>query len=118
MRMAMETLRSLETWRPLRMTQTTILPPASSSTSALSYAYVLFFGRIADRCGRSLEIAIPRDGCTVSDLKALVDRHIDGGGDALGEPGLRASVDQVMCADDVWVLPGQEVAFLSAFSGG
>ena len=100
------------------MTQTAIVPAPSSSTSALSYACVLFLGRIADRCGRSLEIAIPRDGCTVSDLKALVDRQIDGGGDARDGPGLRGSVDHLMCADEAWILPGQEVAFLSAYSGG
>jgi truncated hemoglobin YjbI len=37
---------------------------------------------------------------------------------AIGEPRIRAAVDRVMASNEAWVSPGQEVAFLSAFSGG
>ncbi|WP_332766863.1 hypothetical protein [Phenylobacterium sp.] len=37
---------------------------------------------------------------------------------ALGDPSVRVAIGQVMAIDDPWASPGQEVAFLSAFSGG
>lgn len=88
--------------------------PACASASG--FATVLFFGRLADAFGRSATLAIPRRGCRVSDLKArLAGRGAEA---VLGEPSIRVAVDQVMAAGDPWVSPGQEVAFLPAFSGG
>lgn len=91
---------------------------APSSGVAQSSALVLFFGRIADSCGRSITVAIPREGCSLTDLKDRIARQVEGGAAALGEPCLRVAIDQVMAGDDPWVSPGKEVAFLSAFSGG
>ncbi|UTP38456.1 MoaD/ThiS family protein [Phenylobacterium sp. LH3H17] len=79
---------------------------------------VLFFGRIADVCGRSVELAIPKRGCSLTELKNRIARQVEGGEAALREPCVRVAIDQVMASDDPWVSPGQEVAFLSAFSGG
>ena len=80
---------------------------------------VLFFGRIADVCGRSIEVAIPCRGCSLAGLKARIASQVDGGDAALWAPGVRVAMDQVLAAEAApWVSPGQDVAFLSAFSGG
>jgi len=94
--------------------------PLKSATlsDAAGHARVLFFGRIADACGRSLDVPVPQEGCSLDDFKARVAELLDGGADALCEPCIRIAVDQVMAGQDAWVSPGQEVAFLSAFSGG
>jgi molybdopterin converting factor small subunit len=95
---------------------TTLAKPMPST--AAGSVRVLFFGRVADACGRSLTVAIPGGGCTVTDLKSRVAAQVEGAGHALGEPCIRAAIDQVMASNGAWVSPGQEVAFLSAFSGG
>ena len=79
---------------------------------------VLFFGRIADVCGRSIEVPLPTEGCSLKALRARIADQMDGGAEALNEPCIRVAIDQVMAVGDPWVWPGQEVAFLSAFSGG
>jgi molybdopterin converting factor small subunit len=85
---------------------------------ARSAVRVLFFGRIADACGRSMTVPIPSEGCSLAELKGRVARQVDGGATTLGHPCVRVAIDQVMAGHDPWVSPGQEVAFLSAFSGG
>ncbi len=85
---------------------------------AQSFARVLFFGRIADTWGRSMTVSIPAEGCPLADIKGRIARQRGGGAAALNETCLRVAIDQVMAGDDAWVSPGQEVAFLSAFSGG
>jgi molybdopterin synthase sulfur carrier subunit len=84
----------------------------------VSWAHVLFFGKVAARFGRSREVAVLSGGCSLTQLKTLLCLDVDGGADALAEPGLRVAVDQELCAEDLWILPGQEVAFCSMFSGG
>ncbi len=79
---------------------------------------VLFFGRVAEACGRSLTVAIPEGGCSLMDLRSRVADLVEGAHQALGEPSVRVAPDQVMAPNEAWVLPGQEVAFLSAFYGG
>jgi len=98
----------------------TIFVDAAGPVSGIaqSAARVLFFGRIADACGRSMTVPIPSGGCSLADLKGRVALQVSGGVAALGEPCVRVAIDQVMAGDDPWVSPGQEVAFLSAFSGG
>lgn len=83
-----------------------------------AWAHVLFFGRVADHFGRSREVAIPPGGCSLSRLKAQLARDVEGGAEALAEQGLRVAVDQELRAGDLWIMPGQEVAFCSVFSGG
>lgn len=82
---------------------------ASSSSADQSFAWVLSFGQVADACGRLT---------TVANLKGRSASQGEGGQAALGEPRVRAAIDQVLAGDDLWVSPGQPVAFLSAFSGG
>ncbi|WP_296599703.1 MoaD/ThiS family protein [Phenylobacterium sp.] len=81
-------------------------------------ARVLFFGRLADLFGRSMSVIIPAEGCAVSDLRIRIAATVEGGAEALGQPGVRVAVDQLMACGDPWVSPGQDVAFLPAFSGG
>lgn len=100
------------------MTIATVALAEPASRVASGHVRVLFFGRIADVCGRSLRVAIPGRGCALEDLKARIAQQVDGGEDALGEPCIRVAIDQVMTGGDVWVTSGQDVAFLSAFSGG
>jgi sulfur-carrier protein len=107
-----------DTWDPVCMTVTAATLAEPLENAACGFARVLFFGRIADACGRAVTVAIPLDGCSLADLKARIADTVEGGGDALREPGVRVAIDQVMAHDDPWVSPGQEVAFLSAFSGG
>ncbi len=73
---------------------------------------VLFFGRVADALGRERQIDLPASGCTIAELRRLLDA------DVLARPGVRASIDQQIVADDARVRPGAEVAFFSVFSGG
>ena len=79
---------------------------------------MLFFGQIADVCGPTFRAPVPEQGCLLSALKALIAERVEGGDAALCEPCVRVAIDQVMTSGDPWVSPGQEVAFLSAFSGG
>lgn len=84
---------------------------------------VLFFGRASDRFGRSADIAIPVSGLRIGDLRERIET-LFGPCDAtppsvsLLAAGTRAAVDKVVAGDDTLVLPGQEVAFFSAVSGG
>ncbi len=100
------------------MTIATIPRKSATLSDAAGHARVLFFGRIADACGRSLDVPVPRGGCSLDDFKARLAELLDAGADALSEPCIRVAIDQVMSGKDAWVSPGQEVAFLSAFSGG
>lgn len=79
---------------------------------------VRFFGKIADRFGRMALLQIPVAGCSLPWLKSRLADRVEGGGEALTEPGLRVAVDHLIVGDQDWVHPGQEVAFLSMFSGG
>lgn len=89
--------------------------PHSGAPSAVR---ILFFGPISEGCGRSLDVALPSGGCFLSQLKTRIVRQAGGAAQALQRPGVRVAIDQVMISGDPWVFPGQEVAFLSPFSGG
>jgi molybdopterin synthase sulfur carrier subunit len=93
-------------------------PAVRPSSQPVTWAHVLFFGKVADHFGRTREVAMPVAGCPLSRIKAQLAQDIEGGGEALAEPGLRMAVDQVLCSETTWVSPGQEVAFFSVFSGG
>lgn len=95
-----------------------IHPAVRPASRPMASAQVLFFGKIADRFGRRREVWIPTAGCSVAQLKARLASEVEGGAEALAEPGLRVAVDQDLCAEDLWIRPGQEVAFCSMFSGG
>jgi molybdopterin synthase sulfur carrier subunit len=81
-------------------------------------AQILFFGAVSDRFGAARTLVLPAEGLTVGELRRRLASEEPAGAEALLRPGVRASVDQVLAAEDARVLPGQEVAFLSPFSGG
>ena len=91
---------------------------SAQAAAATGSVEVRFFGKIADRFGRTASLEIPANGCSLPWLKSRLADLIEGGGEALAEPGLRVAVDHVIVRDQDWVQPGQEVAFLSMFSGG
>jgi molybdopterin synthase sulfur carrier subunit len=78
---------------------------------------ILFFGRTAERLGRSREIELP-PLATVADLRRLLAGQDPEAADALTRPDVRASLDRVIVGEDAPVLPTQEIAFFSVFSGG
>lgn len=79
---------------------------------------ILFFGSLAERLGRQIEVELPAQGCTVAELRQLVVQQDQAAGSALLEPGVRASADQAMVRDDDLVRPGQEISFFPILSGG
>ena len=80
---------------------------------------VCFFGKLADLFGRTHEIVIPPAGCPLSEVRAAIVESVEGGLDWLSAPGVRAAVGrELVLNDSAWVRPGEEVAFLPAFSGG
>jgi len=89
-----------------------------STVAAMGTVQVRFFGKIADRFGRMATLEVPAAGCALSWLRMQLANQVEGGDEALSERGLRAAVDHAIVGDQAWVSPGQEVAFLSMFSGG
>ena len=77
---------------------------------------ILFFGRVADVLGRELSLDLPEAGCTIAELRGRLAAEHNAG--LLLKPGVRASIDKQVVAEDAWVRPGAEVAFFSVFSGG
>ena len=92
-----------------------IEPSRRPSTST---AQVLFFGRVGDILGSRCEIALPPEGLSVAELRQRLDDVVEGAAEALGERGVKVAVDLEFVGEDARVRPGQEVAFLSMFSGG
>ncbi len=79
---------------------------------------VLFFGQLAEQFGRTREVEIPPEGCTVGDLRLRLTSANDHLAIVLNRPGIRAAIDQQMVGDDALVTPRQEIAFFSPVSGG
>jgi molybdopterin converting factor small subunit len=77
---------------------------------------VLFFGRVGDVFGSSLQVPLPEGGCTVAELRRRIAELT--GEAMLLKPGVRASIDREIVGEDARVAPGAEVAFFSLFSGG
>lgn len=88
------------------------------AAGAVAILRVLFFGEVADRLGRAVEIPVPAGGCALSEVGRILAALVPDAGRTLSRRGVRAAVAQEMAIGDPWVLPGQEVAFFSAFSGG
>jgi molybdopterin synthase sulfur carrier subunit len=79
---------------------------------------LLFFGRITDQLGKERELEVPDAGCSVGDLRRLLAHADPVAAELLAGGRILASVDRDMAGDDVFVRPGQEVAFFSPLSGG
>lgn len=79
---------------------------------------VLFFGKVADGFGRFRDVTIPPQGCSIAELRRRLAELAPEGAAALGEAGVRCAVEHEIVVGERTVMPGQEVAFFSAFSGG
>lgn len=90
----------------------------ASSIGVTGSVQVRFFGRIADHFGRAVTVEIPAGGCSLPWFKTELARQVEGGAEALAEQGLRMAVDHLIVGQEAWIGSGQEVAFLSMFSGG
>jgi molybdopterin synthase sulfur carrier subunit len=85
---------------------------------SFSTAQVLFFGKVGDILGPRCHIALPPEGLSVAELRRRLEEVVEGAAEALCERGVRVAVDLELVGEDARVRPGQEVAFLSMFSGG
>lgn len=92
--------------------------PEAPSGGASPTVRVLFHGPLGNCCGGSLEVALPSAGCPLSQFKLRIVRQFEGAAQALEQRGMRVAIDHAIITGDPWVFPGQEVAFLSPFSGG
>lgn len=73
-------------------------------------AKIAFYGKLAERIGREIEIELPAEGCTVAALRARF------GG--LDRATVRACVNDGTVGEDHVVRPGDRVDFLPPLSGG
>lgn len=79
---------------------------------------VRFYGKLADRLGRAVELDVPPQGCSVADLRRrLADAHPHAAGDLLSRT-VRVCIDDRIASEDQRVEPGQAVEFLPPLSGG
>jgi sulfur-carrier protein len=79
---------------------------------------VQFFGRMAERMGREVEVDVPEHGCSVADLRRrLAELHPRAEAELLA-PTLRACVDDAIAGEDEMVREGRAVAFFPPLSGG
>lgn len=93
------------------------VPPSAEPRSAVPVT-IAFYGRPSTRFGRTVKIAMPAEGLRLSDLRERLEATLEGdAADALGA-GVRGLVDDEMVSGDPVVRPDQDIAFISAFSGG
>lgn len=79
---------------------------------------IAFFGKLADRIDREIEIEIPAAGCTVAALRARVAAlHPEAAAD-LAAGAARACVNDALAGEDAAVGPGDRIGFLPPLSGG
>lgn len=79
---------------------------------------ILFFGRVSERLGAESQIDLPAQGLSIAEIRHRLAERDEAAASALLRADVRASIDQVVAADDAWAKPGQEIAFFSIFSGG
>lgn len=73
-------------------------------------AKIAFYGKLAERIGREIDIDLPLDGCTIAALRARFD--------GLDRATIRACVNDETVGEDHVVMPGDRVDFLPPLSGG
>lgn len=70
---------------------------------------VTFFGRLVDGFGRATRIAIPAGGCSIGDVRRLLNLELS---------SVHAALNDVIATEDDWVRPGAAVEFFPPVSGG
>ena len=79
---------------------------------------VIFYGRLADRVGRQVHLAVPAGGCTVAELRRrIAEEHPAIAEDLLG-PTVRACVADEIVPETAIVAAEQSVEFFPPVSGG
>ena len=69
-----------------------------------------FYGRLAEKFGREIELALPEGGATVAELRARFE--------GLDPAAVRALVNDATAGEDARVGPGDRIDFLPPLSGG
>lgn len=77
---------------------------------------IIFFGSLAARFGREMDVDIPSAGCTIRELRKHLEQQHPAVADLVA--GIKACVDQEIVVEDAHIRPGQELAFFPPLSGG
>ena len=77
-----------------------------------------FYGRLAERIGREIEVEPPGGDGSVAALRRQLADRFPGAAADLASPSVRACVDAAIVPDTHVVQPGQRVDFLPPLSGG
>ena len=75
-------------------------------------------GRLADACGREVELDLPDSGLPVAALLTALGDVYPVLGDALGRGRIRACVNETIVPPATVVRPGDQVALFPPVSGG
>ena len=81
-------------------------------------AKICFYGRLAETFGHECEVPLPREGCTVGELRALIAEISPAAKESILRPGVRAAIDDQFVVDDAVMTTGQRIEFMSPLSGG
>lgn len=80
-------------------------------------AKILFFGRFSDLSG-PLEIDLPKDVDDKKKLAIYLSAFISGFVEMVEQPDTRISVNMMVAQNEVAIKNEDEIAFMSALSGG
>lgn len=80
-------------------------------------AVILFFGRFSDLSDR-LEIDLPDTVTDKPSLTAFLSDQIEGFADIAAKPDTRISVNMMVSLNPVPITNDDEIAYMSALSGG
>jgi len=80
-------------------------------------AVILFFGRFSDLSDR-LEIELPETVTDKASLTAFLSGQIDGFAELAAKPDTRISVNMRVSMNPVPITNADEIAYMSALSGG
>lgn len=77
---------------------------------------ISFFGKISDPIGKTLEIAFPESGMSIADIRQVIAQACRA--DMILDKTIRAAVNDEVVLESHIVMPGDDVIFMSALSGG
>jgi len=80
-------------------------------------AVILFFGRFSDLSGR-MDIDLPKSVTDKISLTEFLSGEIEGFAELAAKPDTRISVNMMVSANPVLVTNDDEIAYMSALSGG
>tara|TARA_R110000850_G_scaffold64116_3_gene144305 strand:- start:97005 stop:97244 length:240 start_codon:yes stop_codon:yes gene_type:complete len=77
---------------------------------------ISFFGKISDPTGRTLDILLPDSGLCIADIRQAVAQACRS--EMILDKTIRAAVNDEIVLENHRVMPGDDVMFMSALSGG